>query len=79
MDDRWRRVGLIALFSVPPGVGMIGFTAISLRTDALSPVAVGAGALTTLAVAGFLVLATSRGTADESRADALTENDSTRE
>jgi len=52
--SRRERLLWIAVFSVPPCVGMTGFVAISFYNGALAPVAVGVGLLTGLAV-GALV------------------------
>lgn len=46
----------VALFAIPPGVGVAGFVA-SVTGEAVSALAVGAGLLTTVLIAGLLVLA----------------------
>lgn len=46
----------VALFSIPPGIGMTGFVA-SATGETLSTVALAAGLVTTLAIAGFVLLA----------------------
>ncbi len=46
----------VALFSIPPGIGMTGFVA-SATGETLSTVALATGLVTTLAIAGFVLLA----------------------
>lgn len=61
----WQRIGWILLFSVPPGVGMVGFVAVALQRGAVTPVAVAIGVVTTLAVAALVAYSSVVGERDE--------------
>lgn len=63
------RLAWALVFSVPPGVGIVGFAAHVMNQGVLNPVAVGAGALTTLVIFSIVAYAASVGSADESRGD----------
>ena len=55
------------VFSVPPGVGIVGFATYVMAGDALEPLAVVAGAATTLVIFSVFAYATGSGSADEDR------------
>lgn len=55
------------VFSVPVGVGMIGFVADVLGGSALNPLAIAAGAVVALVLFTIIAFAASVGSVDESR------------
>lgn len=55
------------VFSVPPGVGIVGFAAYVIGRSFLDPLAVAAGAATTLVIFSVVAFAVSSGSADEDR------------
>lgn len=57
------------VFSVPPGVGIVGFATFVLGSGAVDPLAIAAGAATTLAIFAVFALAVASGSADEERGD----------
>ena len=55
------------VFSVPPGVGIVGFATYVIADGVLEPLAVVAGSATTLVIFSVVAFAVSSGSADESR------------
>lgn len=55
------------LFSLPPGIGMTGFSVMATGGGVLNPVAIGIGVVTTAIIFTFVYVAASRGSADETR------------
>lgn len=55
------------VFSVPPGVGIVGFATYVMAGDALEPLAIVAGAATTLVIFSVIAFAVSSGSANEER------------
>lgn len=56
------------LFSVPPGIGMTGFSVMATSGGLINPVAALIGAATFGIIFAFVYVAATRGQADESRA-----------
>lgn len=60
-------LGYALLFSVPPGIGMTGFSVMATTGGLLNPLALAIGFITTAIIFGFVYVAATRGQADESR------------
>lgn len=41
MEERWRVVGIALLFSVPPGIGLMGFLSFLTARGEVTPIAIG--------------------------------------
>lgn len=62
-----RREALVwlAVLSIPPGIGMIGFVSVAMAGGAITPGAVAAGIATTLVIAGVIAATVEFGTDEE--------------
>lgn len=59
------KIGYAILFSVPPGVGVTGFVSTRTAQGDLTPLSVGAGSLTALAIFLLVVLIAFTGPEEE--------------
>jgi hypothetical protein len=61
----WQQIGLVLLFSVPPGIGVVGFVAVGFNRGSVTPVGIAAGVVTTFTVGALVAYSYSVGERDE--------------